>query len=105
MLMFLCLNRSVRFLCFRLESTVLELKLSARYTSCWSEIEVRLVNCVVRVRLDTNPKRKDIPCSVNLLSEMYHAVNIMFTKTLNLLCGILSVRFLVLRRTPICVRM
>ena len=58
-----------------------------------------LTHYVVRTSFDDSTKSEVISRIVNLLRELFHAVNRMFAKHLLLLSSVLSVRFLVLTIT------
>ena len=105
MLMFLSMRRSLRVLNFQLAITVFEFNFSARGMVCLREIQVHLTFFVVRARLETNPKRESISLRVDLLCDLFLVVKSMLTKSLCLLCRLLSVWFLVLISITSCLWM
>ena len=104
MLIFLDLSRYIRYLCFLLTKTVLELKLSASDAACCISIQVCLTHCVVRSSLDSNSKREAISRSVSLSHELLHVVNVMLVTPFRLLPVMISLIFLAFTRTASCMR-
>ena len=80
MLMLLDRSRPVRGLYFPLAKTEFELNLSTIRTWCYSVIQACLNYCVVRARFDTSHKREDTSCIVILFRDLFHLVNMIFTK-------------------------
>ena len=63
-----------------------------------------LTHCDVSPRFVTKPKREAISRSANLLRDLFHAINRMIAKSLHLLPGVLSARFLALISASNCAR-
>ena len=61
--------------------TKFELNFRAIEMMCCSAIHVHFTHCVVRARLSTIPRREATSRSTHLLCELFHAVNMIFTKS------------------------
>ena len=80
---------------FTLEKKTFELDFSTIETVCYSSMHVHFTHCVVRIMLDTSPRREDTSRSVNLFRELFSIVDRIVTRSSNFVSGILSVRSLV----------
>ena len=81
MLMLIDRRRSGRCLCFPLAKSSFELNFRAMDTACYSAIQVCLTHCVARTSFDNIPRREATSRSTHLLCELFHAVNMIFTKS------------------------
>ena len=104
--MLVCLDRrrSIRFLCFLLEKTMLESNFSAMETICCSVMHVCVTHLLVRVKLDTSPRRESTSRSVQCFCELFQVVDMIFTKSARFVSGILMVRPLALMHMTSWVR-
>ena len=69
-------------------------------TAFCSEMHAYFTHCVVRSRLDANPRREDTSRSVNNFRELLQVVDMIFTKSTRFVSAMLRVRSLVLMHAP-----
>ena len=104
MLMFLDARRSARCLIFLLVRTVLKLNFRARSDAFCRAMQEHSIYYTLRVTFTNSPRRETTSHILKIFRELCHSINIVVTRSLHLLHGMLSARLLVLMRIPSCDR-